>query len=143
MQIKKTKLLNQKQLDKLQQDNHYNVIPNYSDYFISKGGNVVSNKRGRFVPLFEHDNGTGYMFVVLTDNNGIAKERYIHRLNAITHIPNPMNKPEVNHMDGNTKNNDISNLEWVTRHENIKHRMWLDKLRRSCGNRYLNHDKVA
>ena len=53
--------------------------------------------------------------------NGNQKHVYVHRLVAMTFVPNPNNLPEVNHIDGNTRNNAADNLEWVTRKENINH----------------------
>jgi len=46
---------------------------------------------------------------------------YLHRLIAMTFIPNPQGLEEVNHIDGNPYNNCVSNLEWITREDNIHH----------------------
>jgi hypothetical protein len=53
--------------------------------------------------------------------NGVNKKFYLHRLIAQAFIPNPKNKREINHIDGNKQNNNILNLEWVDRKENITH----------------------
>jgi len=63
---------------------------------------------------------TGYFRVGLT-KNGKQIKFYIHRLVAIAFIPNPENKPEVNHKDGDKTNNNYWNLEWSTISENSIH----------------------
>jgi len=70
----------------------------------------------------------GYLRVVLY-KNGIGHKRYLHILVAKHFIPNPDNKKEVNHIDGNKLNCHKDNLEWNTRSENIKH-MWKTGLRK-------------
>lgn len=62
----------------------------------------------------------GYQQINLC-RNGKQKTMKIHRLVAEAYIPNSKNKPEVNHKDGDKSNNVISNLEWVTPKENMRH----------------------
>lgn len=54
-------------------------------------------------------------------NSGKHKAWYLHRLVALTFIPNPYNKPNINHIDGNPQNNLLDNLEWCTQSENAQH----------------------
>lgn len=62
--------------------------------------------------------GFGYRHCTLSNPRKTVK---IHRLVAETFIPNPLNKPQVNHIDGNKLNNRTDNLEWATAHENNLH----------------------
>lgn len=58
---------------------------------------------------------------VILNKNGKKTCHLVHRLVAEAFIPNPENKETVNHIDGNTQNNSINNLEWATRSENVQH----------------------
>jgi hypothetical protein len=92
-------------------------------YWITSTGRVISAERyDRFNrkvggELKSHLAGSGYPFVCLF-RKGKGTQRYIHRLVAKAFIPNPEGKPEVDHIDNNKRNNDVSNLRWVTHKEN-------------------------
>jgi hypothetical protein len=79
-------------------------------------------KNGKIKILKPWINRQGYLIVDLC-KNGKSKHFHVHRLVAQTFIPNPENKPEPNHEDGNKFNNHVSNLKWVTKSENIQHAM--------------------
>ena len=62
----------------------------------------------------------GYLYCALC-KDGFARHIRVHRLVAFAFIPNPYNKPQVNHKDGNKQNNSADNLEWCTNSENVSH----------------------
>lgn len=88
------------------------------EYKISNYGKVMTAKTGRILsPAIDM---CGYERVCLFKMD--RHRRYkVHRLVAITFIPNPNGKEQVNHKDGNKRNNSVDNLEWVTHKENMRH----------------------
>ena len=66
------------------------------------------------------DNQKGYYFVNLSRDNKTA-QKYVHRLVAEAFIPNPENKPTVNHINCDRSDNRAENLEWTTYRENNNH----------------------
>lgn len=110
----------------------FSPIPGYEGlYEISKSGIVRSVDRTiqvgsyyRFVPgkIKVQNKNKNYNVVWLYDKNHIGKEWTVHRLVALTFIPNDdITKTQVNHKDGNKRNNNVANLEWVTPKENTTH----------------------
>lgn len=96
---------------------------NAGRYSVTESGDVVSNSyqnSGIQQKLRPHTNKFGYMRVVLA-GDGIKMSCSVHRVVALALIPNPLNLPHVNHKDCDKSNNKPSNLEWVTRKDNMKH----------------------
>lgn len=89
-------------------------------YEVSNMGRVKSLHYGKSRILKQITNTNGYMAVDL-HKDGTRSPKRVHRLVATAFIPNPHNKPEVNHKDGNKKNNTVDNLEWCTSSYNTKH----------------------
>jgi hypothetical protein len=85
---------------------------------IIQSDGVVFSRLGR--TLRQHETKEGYFRVQLW-SGGFVKHHLVHRLVANAFITNPDGKPQVNHIDGNKKNNNVENLEWVTQSENQIH----------------------
>ena len=87
------------------------------NYIVSNDGRI--RRRG-----CDKDHSTrmkkGYLITDLYENGKRTTSR-VHRLVAEAYVENPDNKPEVNHKDLNKLNNNASNLEWMTKSENIRH----------------------
>lgn len=87
-------------------------------YSVSENGDIKNVITGRV--LKQENTGNGYKRVTLS-KNGKTKRFMAHRVVASAFVSNENKKPQVNHIDGNKKNNKFSNLEWVTASENVNH----------------------
>lgn len=89
------------------------------DRTIEKTNGEVHHLTGKILNInVRKDDGTNLVYLW---KNNKGHTFLLHRLVASCFIPNPENKPEINHIDGNRSNNSVTNLEWVTRSENMLH----------------------
>lgn len=89
-------------------------------YEVETSGQVRSLKSGTPQILKPRFSNSGYLYVGLWID-GVQKNRFIHKLVAQAFLPNPLNLPEVNHINGVKSDNRVENLEWCTRSENNCH----------------------
>lgn len=110
----------------------WKTVDGYSDYEVSTEGRIKRKSTGTL--LVQTPDSRGYPSVTIYDETG-QHTKNVHRILAKTFIPNPENKRTVNHKDGNKRNNHISNLEWNTSSENLKHAYDIGLKRRpdTCG----------
>ena len=98
---------------------YYRPVREFPWYLACSEGYVINTETGNIITGTTKK--TGYVELCMVDENGKPKYRLLHRIIADAFVENEGNKPEVNHKDGNKQNNKASNLEWVTRAENLQH----------------------
>lgn len=95
-------------------------IPDNVDLQVDVYGNIRRPSNGRILtPQVDKDGYLKLNYWCKRDKK--IKRIFCHRAVALTYIPNPENKPQVNHIDSNRQNNFIDNLEWCTAKENSIH----------------------
>lgn len=89
-------------------------------FSVSSSGRLFSKRSNKLLKLNDMN---GYLAHVtkIGGRKGFYKVLKIHQLVSKAFIPNPENKPFINHIDGNKYNNSVDNLEWCTQKENIQH----------------------
>lgn len=115
-------------------------IEGFPDYFVNPNGEVMSKRGGKRTILKPScaGNNKAYQVCLYTPDKKV-RIKYVHRLVAEAFLPNPENKPQVDHIDTNTANNCVSNLRWATAKENsnnpltIQHNKDAQAIRRNKG----------
>lgn len=80
----------------------------------------------------------GYLYVIVK-----GRKYSVHRIVALTYIPNPENKPEIDHIDGNALNNNVYNLRWVTRKENENNPITLSRISKANKGKIITSEQRA
>ena len=116
------------------------TINEFSHYVIQDvGGNIYNLKTGKLVKGWI--NANGYRRVELCNGKN-RKQLYIHRLVALDFIPNDdLSKDEVNHLDRDRYNCDVTNLEWTTKKENLEYR-WCKYKKKYDENKILQQEEI-
>lgn len=111
--------LTKSELEEFGLEGRWRLVEGFEEsYLVSEIGEVYSIRSDKKLKPIKHNKGYLYFNLSL---NGKMKRELAHRLVAQAFIPNQENKPQVNHINGNKENNHISNLEWCTRLENMRH----------------------
>ena len=131
IEVSKSQVRNLNDLTRYEFDSRY-VANNKGEVFLIKSETPTKYICLQMSPFKTRD---GYVEYVLTTPSGSKKHMLGHRITAGLYLKDVVGKDHVNHIDGDRANNDISNLEYVTRSENLKHSY--EKLGRTPWNKKL------
>jgi hypothetical protein len=124
---------------KIYEDEVFKPIEGYNDvYHISNYGRVISKFANKIKIMKQGNTTTGYLKIQFKRK---GKFFNVHRLVAIAFIENKENKPQVNHINGDKKDNRVINLEWVTQSENQLHAYKIGLQKPIYGRKINNHCK--
>ena len=129
----------------MSEEEMWKTIEKYPNYMISNLGRIKSlnyKRTGKEQILKQSINGRGYYYVLISINNKY-KNILIHKAVAEAFLENNNNYSDVNHIDGNKLNNCITNLEFCTRSENIKHAYKNNLRSKQVGNTYKKRCELA
>lgn len=113
------------------------IICGFENYTIKFDGTITNNKRKCVMSPFICNR---YLRVTLRNSEGKQIHHYIHRLLALHFIANPDNLPCIDHIDGNSLNNNLQNLHWVTHQQNDHNRQ---NAKGYCFDRWANKWKAS
>ena len=122
--------------NKLLTEQELRIVTDHPHYGVTNDGKVYSYTSRKW--LKQHSMKKGYMRVGLSDK-GKTKIFLVHRLVAREFVENIDNKPHVNHIDNDRKNNNASNLEWVTNKENNDHMLAQDRHHKTYDRARMTH----
>lgn len=114
-------------------------IENFSKYEISTFGRIRNKNNPNHI-MKQRLNASGYWIISLYNDNAKAKTFSVHRLVALTFIPNPNNLPQVNHKDESPLNPRMDNLEWCTPKYNSNYGNIKEKQRKAKEGMYFGED---
>ena len=123
----------------------WKTIKEYPNYMISNLGNIKSinyHRMGKEQLLKQNVNGRGYKYINISNKNKYVN-LLIHREVAKAFLSNDNNYTDINHKDGNKLNNNVNNLEWCTRSENILHAYKNNLKNKPVGNTYRKRCQLA
>ena len=107
----------------------FRSVKGFPGYEIGSDGSVYSHRLGSRRQMILQKDKHGYLYVDLKLRGQKKQRHYAHRLTLRTFVGDPLGNQEARHKDGNPLNNNISNLHWGTRTENIldalKHKTWV------------------
>lgn len=90
---------------------------------VYRDGSVRNHRGNKSYRRFGNTTDKGYKAILIRDEQKHSRTVFVHRLVAMAFVPNPSNKPQINHKNGIKTDNRPENLEWCTNYENTRHKI--------------------